>query len=294
MAVEAPSPPTILFPDENTGGWQPVNVIVIHSAVMDLYCGAARDLSEWAQGGSGLSWHYSVDSCEEFQNVWDNTVAWHCGWNYGKIGIEMCETPSQDKSRWNTREHEDLLARTAALVRALCRYYDIPMRKLSTADLVAGKKGICGHDDIPRKYTSHWDPGAFPWGRFLGLVRGEDTGNEEAGMSKEEYAEAVWDHQIPINVESKNPKWTAHYTLRNLEADSDQTQKLVRNVLKLVGQQNDVTAEELAEALTPKLSGALLPLLSRVVEDVLGKDNKATAEAIVQELAFALANEESA
>lgn len=165
----------MLFPDSNTGGWQPVNVVVLHSAVMELFCGAAEDLSLWGDDPSlNLSWHYSIDNCLLFQNVWDNTVAWHDGMNYGHIGIEMCEMPSWDVSRWNTPEHEALLRNTASLVRQLCLFYNVPMVLLDRADVEAGRRGICGHDAIPRWYTTHTDPQAFPWGRFLAMVRNED------------------------------------------------------------------------------------------------------------------------
>lgn len=179
---EAPSPEYI--PASTTGGNQPVNVIVLHSAVMDLYCGAARDLSGYAQGDVGVSWHYTTDSCELFQNVYDNTVAYHDGMNHGHIGIEMCEHPSQDLSRWDSSPHANMFSITATLVRQLCQAYDVPMVKLSRADVEAGKRGICGHNDIPRRYTTHWDPGAFPWDRFLSMVR--DDGPEPTPEVKDD------------------------------------------------------------------------------------------------------------
>jgi len=48
-----------------------------------------------------------------------------------------------------------------------------PVVKLSPADLVAGKQGVCGHVDISNAWhaTDHTDPGVgFPWDWFLTSV----------------------------------------------------------------------------------------------------------------------------
>jgi hypothetical protein len=42
--------------------------------------------------------------------VGDHTVAFHCGYNQDSIGIEMCDMPSQDKTRWDDQPHRDMEA----------------------------------------------------------------------------------------------------------------------------------------------------------------------------------------
>lgn len=186
--AEAPAPPYIEA--KYMGGHQdPLNRIVLHSAVMDLYVGAAKALAEYGQNPSAqVSWHYNVDNhptlygtmgdSATYQSVYDNTVAWHDGYNQNSIGIEMCENPSQDVSRWSRAAHAKLLANTAQLTRDLCEFYGIPKQRLSSADIEAWKDGVHGHVAISNSSLSpswHWDPGAFPWNRFMSLVRGEET-----------------------------------------------------------------------------------------------------------------------
>lgn len=179
--VQAPSPPYV--PAKYHGGRQEViERIVIHSAVMALYNGAAADLASYFQHPSAfVSAHYTQDNVQRRQCVWDNTVAWHDGYNLNEIGIEMCEYPNDDITRWYRGVHRALLAETAKLTRQLCLYYGIPMTKLSVAEIEAGHWGVCGHDDISDSWLSpstHTDPGAFPWDEFMRLVRNEDDSQE--------------------------------------------------------------------------------------------------------------------
>lgn len=59
-----------------------------------------------------------------------------------------------------------------------------------------------------------------------------------------------------------------------------------------VAQGNDVSAEDIAAALAPKLSEQLMPTLSDAVREVLGQDNEAQAQAIVDAVAQRLATGE--
>lgn len=64
------------------------------------------------------------------------------------------------------------------------------------------------------------------------------------------------------------------------------------DLTRAVAQNNGVTAEDIAAALTPRLSEAVLPELSAAVETVLGQDNQAQAQAIVEEMSRRLAGSE--
>ena len=51
--------------------------------------------------------------------------------------------------------------------------YDLPVVHLSDAQLLAGEKGIIGHDQASRVYkkSDHTDPGVnFPWVRFIAMT----------------------------------------------------------------------------------------------------------------------------
>lgn len=173
--MPAPAPPFIPAEHFGRGGNKPIKRIVIHGTVSGTYCGGARNIAEYFQNPSYVSSaHYVVDPCETFQCVWDSDRAWHDGTNTHSLGVEMCDPVEGPLSRWNDRPHSDMLRRTANLVAGLCDAYGIPKRKLTPAQIRNGHKGICGHDDMRDAFpgsTSHWDPGAFPWSRFIALVK---------------------------------------------------------------------------------------------------------------------------
>lgn len=83
--------------------------------------------------------------------------------------IEMCRTAAGVDPR--------TVANTTPVVRWLCQQAGIPLRKLSPADVAAGKSGICGHRDITLGLGvgDHEDPGAnFDWATFMAQVTGGD------------------------------------------------------------------------------------------------------------------------
>jgi hypothetical protein len=65
--------------------------------------------------------------------------------------------------------------RAAARARDLCDRYGLPLVKLTPADLLAGKHGICGHVDVSQAWhqSDHSDPNntTFPWDRFMAEVQ---------------------------------------------------------------------------------------------------------------------------
>ena len=107
------------------------------------------------------------------QVVYDGTIAWHAPPNPNSIGIEICDMPSTDRTRWDDDNHQRALEITADLTAQLCLAYDVPIRRVGPIGLKAGRKGICGHVDVSQAFgeSSHWDPGAFRWKRFMTMVR---------------------------------------------------------------------------------------------------------------------------
>jgi len=180
-----PAPPYI--PAKHTGGRQDrIDRIVMHGTVSNTECGGALAIARYFLNPSYVSSaHYVVDPCNEYQCVYDHTIAWHDGTNTNSIGVELCDLVEGPLERWDGAEHSAMLERAADLVRQLCEAYGIAKRKLTPAQIRAGEKGICGHDDMRDAFpgsTSHWDPGAFPWDRFIALIN-NTSDTEEPFMS---------------------------------------------------------------------------------------------------------------
>lgn len=190
--TKVPAPPYVGPANRHGGkGNKPIKRIVLHSTVGPTKPGSARSIARMFNTTSrAASAHYIVDGGEVVQDLYDSYVAYHAPPNSNSLGVEICDNPGPSESRpysadrWESGDHRKALLLTAELVAGLCKAYGIPIRKLSSSDLRAGKQGICGHVDISYAWsqTSHWDPGKFPWSDFIRLVKkaakGEDIGAE--------------------------------------------------------------------------------------------------------------------
>lgn len=184
MVFKAPSPP-YLGPAKFHGSKTnlPLKRIVVHGTVSPTVPGGARGTAGYfkSQVTRPSSAHYVVDPGEVVQCVYDSIVAYHAPPNEGSIGIELCDMVGDRNnrplpmSRWDDPAHTAMLARAAHLVAELCLAYDVPVRRVTRVGLRLGRKGICGHYDVSKAWgqTSHWDPGEFPWRRFIGLVQAD-------------------------------------------------------------------------------------------------------------------------
>lgn len=153
---------------------KPIKRIVIHSTVSACRRGQARATANYFKRTTRYaSAHYVVDPGEAVQALYDSYIGYHAPPNRYSIGIEMTEMPSQNIARWSGKAHQEMLHRTAKLTAQLCLAYNIPITKVSSGQLQAGHHGICGHVDVSNAWhqTSHWDPGAFPWSKFISLVK---------------------------------------------------------------------------------------------------------------------------
>lgn len=172
----APTPPFIGA--RYHGGSQTPRAIVMHATVSPDDPGTARNIAKWWAGPTSpkSSAHYIVDPRETIQAVGDHTIAWHCGYNTGSIGVELCDEQTGPATRWQDADSKAILARAATLVAQLCLAYGIEPVRPSIADLRRkGPHGIYGHDDSRRAFgnTTHTDPRDFDWPAFLRLVRAE-------------------------------------------------------------------------------------------------------------------------
>lgn len=180
--TKPPAPPYVGPGKDSGGGNKPIRRIVIHSTVGPSKPGSARNIAAYFRSSAaGGSAHYIIDAAETLQSVWDSRIAWHAPPNSHSLGIELCDWPGDSEgkkrpaSRWNKGDHAKILQRAAELTAQLCLAYDVPIRKVGPAGLRAGRKGICGHVDVRGAWgqTSHWDPGHFPWRKFIRMCRAE-------------------------------------------------------------------------------------------------------------------------
>lgn len=121
------------------------------------------------------SWHAIADSDSAITCLPDSFEAFHVrGYNQWTLGIEICNRDA----RWDNKPAawvDATLRNAAALCRAWCDTYGIPIEKASKSDVdyairVGRQFGFTYHSylDPARRI----DPGAtFPWARFAELLR---------------------------------------------------------------------------------------------------------------------------
>lgn len=153
----------------------PITRIVMHGTVSPCVPGGAAAVARMFHTSSrDASTQYVVDPTTVVQCVPENVIAYGAPPNKGAIHVEQCDPQGGSPSRWQDAPHQAMLRLAARLVAGLCKKYDLPIRKLDPADLLAGRKGICGHADVSQAWhqTDHVDPGPdYPWEQFLSLVR---------------------------------------------------------------------------------------------------------------------------
>jgi hypothetical protein len=153
----------------------PLRVIVVHitAGLEDLDgpdASAERTARYAATTDRKVSWHAGVDSDSFLYLLPATYTAWHSqGFNSESYGVEI----SKATTRWAGMPPawiDRTLANTAACLAPVVAKYDIPLRRLTRAQVQAGERGFAAHSDLdPGRRT---DPGAdFPWGRLFDLLR---------------------------------------------------------------------------------------------------------------------------
>jgi len=157
-----------------------VQLVVIHTTEGSARPESAEDGAAYdARRTDGTSAHYFHDSNSTVQCVHTADQAHTARAQGNKRGIhhELCTTVKR-AGTWDDEYHAALLRQAARQAARDARKWNIPIRKLSAAQVAAGVKGFCGHADItqafPQDGGTHTDPGkSFPWSRFIALVSKE-------------------------------------------------------------------------------------------------------------------------
>lgn len=194
------------IPAAHTSGPQSeITRLVVHSTTGSSACGSARHTAHYFQEeSSGGSSHYVVDACEIIQCVRDNIVAWGAPPNHGELHVELCDNPGRDEqhkapiTRWDDGDHKKVFDRAIPLVAELCKRHGVPVRKLSTDEVRAGGRGICGHINVSRAFheSTHWDPGNFPWAQFIAAVRETQGGGDKPPTHTGGTDDAEWTDRL--------------------------------------------------------------------------------------------------
>lgn len=154
-----------------------INGIVIHTMEAPEKGDTAEQIANYFHSGitHPASAHYCIDNNSEVQCVKDMDVAYHApGVNSSFLGFEHAGYARQTPADWQDPYSQDLLKRSAGLAALKCIQYNIPVVWLSSADLIAGKRGFTSHVNVTNAFhkSTHTDPGpAFPVDQYLQYVR---------------------------------------------------------------------------------------------------------------------------
>ena len=160
------------------GAYKP-HIIVIHTMETPENTGRAKQVWQWFAGKTApqASAHYMTDSHDVFQSVKETDTAWAVDdfpLNQQSISIELAGSASQTPAQWADSYSRAELKIVAQLCADIAKRWNIPIIKLSPADILAGKSGFCGHVDITvakQIKGGHTDPGSnFPWADFIASI----------------------------------------------------------------------------------------------------------------------------
>lgn len=153
-----------------------VDLLVIHTMENAEKPGTAAQVARWFEGPQApkASAHYCIDAGEVVQCVREQDVAWAApGANRNGIHLEHAGRANQSADGWKDNFSRAMLELSASLAADICRRYNLPIVRLTPEDLLAGKRGICGHIDVTKafKKSTHIDPGKdFPWDIYLDKI----------------------------------------------------------------------------------------------------------------------------
>ncbi|MET9729331.1 peptidoglycan recognition family protein [Streptomyces sp. NPDC006458] len=159
------------------GRTAPIRVIVIHDMEAPEGPNTAENVAAYfanLPATNKASAHVCVDNNSAVRCVADGDRAWHApGANGDGLGLELAGYARQTRAEWLDDYSKGVIEQAAQVAADWCRKHNIPAKKLTVAELKAGKRGIVGHVDVSQAYgqTNHYDPGpAFPWDYFLDRV----------------------------------------------------------------------------------------------------------------------------
>lgn len=197
---------TVLSPNHG-GKRSSTTAVIIHKTEsgIDTALAVAR---YFANPNTDASAHIIVDRSTTVRSVPNDLIAYGArGANGFGLHIEICGY-SKDATP------DESLYRAAQIVAQWCDEYRIPIRKGTTADLKAGKRGIYAHKNVSEAFhmSTHTDPGPlFPWTRFIEMVE-DYMSPEDMQKLADLTAKSVWDHKEKSPVSGKMVRMGTYLT----------------------------------------------------------------------------------
>jgi hypothetical protein len=160
-------------PNSSPRGAAPVRLVILHTAE------GARTVAElgnyFASASVQVSSHVGIDDQGLEQYVPYEREAWTTlSANPVSDNAELCGFAAWTREQWLS-QHRPMLERAASWVAARCAARNIPVVKLTPAQVAAGHAGVIGHVDwtLGMKEGTHTDPGpGFPWDVVISLAQG--------------------------------------------------------------------------------------------------------------------------
>jgi N-acetyl-anhydromuramyl-L-alanine amidase AmpD len=174
-------------PNSSPRGSAPVRLVILHTAE------GARTVAElgnyFASAAVQVSSHVGIDDDGIEQYVDYAREAWTTR-NANPISdnAELCGFAAWTRDQW-INDHMPMLKNAASWVAARCTARNIPVVKLTPAQVAAGQPGVCGHVDwtVGMKDGTHTDPGpGFPWDVVISLAQGGGVPVDESIWDRRE------------------------------------------------------------------------------------------------------------
>lgn len=280
-------------PNYSSRGSSRVRLVVIHSAE------GARDrisLGKYFQGGVNASSHVGIDAGGVEQYVPYDKSAWTLlNGNPISENAELCAFARWTRAQWLSEETVDgvanpkrMLNNAAAWIRERCLANDIPIRKLTPAQVDQGLAGVIGHADWTYSNVGqgdHTDPGPnFPWDYVM--ARAAEGQESEDDVSFKDTTVNKWGGKVTyetIMQELDYRTWEQGEQLKSLTA-------LVGELAKDPALTPERAAEIVRDAVSTANDAALakqqaqLDATLAVVREVVGERDENLADEVVEAL----------
>jgi N-acetyl-anhydromuramyl-L-alanine amidase AmpD len=188
---------SIPSPNYSSRGGATVTGVVIHSTEGLTDANALGNY--FAKASVQASSHVGIDDTKTVAYVDPKFEAWTLrNGNPWTDNAEMCAFAHWTRAEWLA--HPGMLQQAAAWVAERCHARNIPPKRITAADIQAGRRtGYFAHWDYTQGTGdgTHWDVGTgFPWDIFDGLVQAAYNGTGDDDMTPDQSAKLDTIHRL--------------------------------------------------------------------------------------------------